>query len=172
MTIRIFYEGIMRKIVLGVLLWVLLPVCVAGAALVDNGDGTVTDTQTGLMWQKTTAPGTYTWRHALAYAENLELPLGGYTDWRLPDRNELQILVDYSRQYPAIDPLLASNTVSSYYLSSTTTYYSYGVWLVVFSYGYVECGSKSGSYYSFQEKFFGVILHMLVLSHHKSRRGA
>jgi transcriptional regulator of aromatic amino acid metabolism len=26
--------------------------------------------------------------------------------------------------------------------------------------------------YSFQEKFFGVILHMLVLSHHKSRRGA
>jgi very-short-patch-repair endonuclease len=27
-------------------------------------------------------------------------------------------------------------------------------------------------FYSFQEKFFGVILHMLVLSHHKSRRGA
>jgi hypothetical protein len=26
--------------------------------------------------------------------------------------------------------------------------------------------------YSFQEKFFGVILHMLVLNHHKSRRGA
>ena len=140
-------EDVMRKIALGVLLWVLLPVCVAGAALVDNGDGTVTDTQTGLMWQKATAPGTYNWQAALAYAEGLTL--GGHSDWRLPDRNELQTLVDYSRYNPAIDPLLASNTVSSPYWSSTTyANDTNNAWRVYFSSGYVHYyGNKSNSYY-------------------------
>ena len=69
--------------------------------LVDNGDGTVTDTATGLMWQQATAPGRYTWEEALVYCENLEL--AEYTDWRLPNRNELQSLVDYDHTEPAID---------------------------------------------------------------------
>ena len=47
---------------------------------IDNGDGTVTDTETGLMWQKATAPGTYNWQNALSYAEGLTL--GGHSDWR------------------------------------------------------------------------------------------
>ena len=38
---------------------------------IDNNDGTITDTATGLMWQKATAPGTYTWQQALAYCEDL-----------------------------------------------------------------------------------------------------
>jgi hypothetical protein len=67
---------------------------------VDNRDGTITDTGTGLVWQQATAPGTYTWQQALAYCENLTL--GGHGDWRLPNRNELQTLVDYSR-YNASD---------------------------------------------------------------------
>jgi hypothetical protein len=82
--------------------------------LVDNGDETVTDTETGLMWQKATAPGIYTWQQALAYAEGLELPSGGYSDWRLPNRNELQTLVDYTRYGPSIDPLLQASTVDSH----------------------------------------------------------
>jgi hypothetical protein len=63
---------------------------------VDNSDGTVTDTSTGLMWQQATASGTYTWEQALTYCENLTLPAGGYSDWRMPNRNELQSIVDYS----------------------------------------------------------------------------
>lgn len=94
----------------------------ASAALVDNGNGTVTDTATGLMWQKATAPGTYTWEGALSYCQNLNL--AGHSDWRLPDRNELQSLVDYTRYNPSIDPLLAADTVSSGYWSSTTHAYS------------------------------------------------
>ena len=106
------------------------------SSLIDNGDGTVTDTQTGLMWQKATAPGTYTWQQALAYAEGLTL--AGYSDWRLPNRNELQTLVDYSRYDSAIDPLLASDTVSSYYWSSTTSAIStFNAWHVLFNYGNV-----------------------------------
>ena len=68
------------------------------------------------MWQQATAPGTYTWQQALAYCENLNL--AGHTDWRLPDRTELQSIVDYSRINPVIDPLFS--TVASSYWSSTT----------------------------------------------------
>jgi len=115
--------------------------------LVINGDGTVTDTSKGLMWQKATAPGTYTWQQALAYTEGLTL--AGYSDWRLPNRNELQTLVDYSRYIPSINPLLAPNTVSSHYLSSTTYVVSFDFpWRVDFYSGDVtNCGTfKSDSY--------------------------
>ena len=90
---------------------------------IDNGDGTITDTSTGLMWQKATAPGTYTWEQALTYCENLTLPAGGYSDWRLPNRNELQSIVDYSRYNPAIDTTFFPDTVASAYWSSTTYAY-------------------------------------------------
>ena len=59
----------------------------------DNGDGTVTDSATGLMWQKGYAKG-LNWEDALRYAENLEL--AGHSDWRLPDIKELQSIVDYT----------------------------------------------------------------------------
>lgn len=115
------------------------------AAYVDNGD-TVTDTVSGLEWQKATAPGTYTWQAALAYCEGLSLD--GKTDWRLPDQNELRSLVDYSRYSPAIDPVFGATTVSSNYWSSTTyagsTDYA---WLVYFSNGNVFSDVKSSSYY-------------------------
>ena len=118
----------------------------AKAALVDNGDGTVSDTETGLMWQKETAPGSYTWQGGLSYCEHLIL--AGHSDWRLPNRNELQTLVDYSRYGPAIDPLLKANTVSSYYWSSTPyAYYTGMVWRVDFYGGGVYNNDKSNSYY-------------------------
>ncbi|MGD1823671.1 MAG: DUF1566 domain-containing protein [Pleomorphochaeta sp.] len=52
----------------------------------DNGDGTVTDNNTGLMWQQTPLQSKMTYDDALEYVENLEL--GGYTDWRLPTIKE------------------------------------------------------------------------------------
>jgi hypothetical protein len=81
--------------------------------IVDNGDGTVTDTVTGLIWQQTTAPGTYTWEQALVYCENLTL--GGKSDWRLPNRNELQSIVDYSKS----DVAGPFEYVQSYHWTST-----------------------------------------------------
>lgn len=74
----------------------------------DNGDGTVTDTATGLMWQQCDDGAARNWEEALAYAENLEL--AGYDDWRVPDAHELQSIVDYTRSMqstcsPAIDPV-------------------------------------------------------------------
>lgn len=74
----------------------------------DNGDGTVSDLATGLMWQQADDGQGRDWEHALAYAEDLQL--AGYDDWRLPNAKELQSIVDYSRSpektdSPAIDPV-------------------------------------------------------------------
>jgi len=118
----------------------------ARAGLVDNGDGTVSDTSTGLMWQKATASGTYTWKQALAYCENLSL--AGHHDWRLPDRNELQSLVDYSRYNPSINTAYFPDTVASYYWSSTTNaYYTGYAWIVRFNFGIVLEYNKTSYYY-------------------------
>ena len=115
---------------------------------VDNGDGTVTDSDTGLMWQQDTAPGTYTWQQALSYCENLSL--GRYSDWRLPNRNELQSIVNYSQYDPCIDTYFP-NTVSSYYWSSTSNvYYPNSALYVYFFSGLVRgdrYGSKVNSYF-------------------------
>jgi len=85
---------------------------------VDNGDGTVTDRSTGLMWQQATAPGKYTWEQALSYCENLTL--AGHSDWRLPLINELESIVDLTRYNPAINTTYFPNTVVFFYWSSTT----------------------------------------------------
>ena len=68
---------------------------------VDNGDDTITDKATGLMWQKGDDGKTRNWEEALAFAENLQL--GGHDDWRLPNAKELQSIVDYSKAPDASD---------------------------------------------------------------------
>ncbi len=71
------------------------------ARYVDNRDGTVTDANTNLVWQKSEDAVARTWANASPYCDNLFL--GGYADWRLPRVDELATLVDYA-QYPALDP--------------------------------------------------------------------
>ncbi len=85
----------------------------------DNGDETVTDLATGLMWSQddrgdgmTSGPSSgMTWVEALAWVQqkNDENYLG-YNDWRLPNAKEMQSIVDYSRApdatgTAAIDPI-------------------------------------------------------------------
>ena len=83
-------------------------------AYVDNGDGTITDTKTGLMWEKLSDDGsihdkdtTYTWANAFAVKVatlNGGGGFAGYTDWRVPNVNELQSLVNYGAVNPAVSP--------------------------------------------------------------------
>jgi hypothetical protein len=77
--------------------------CVRGAAygtndFVDNGDSTITDRATSLMWTKHDSGKGLNWQEALAWAQtkNAESHLG-HNDWRLPNAKELQGIVDYSR---------------------------------------------------------------------------
>ncbi len=68
-----------------------------------NGDGTVTDDVTGLMWTQTgdlngdgtiNAADKLTYREAAASASSVDV--GGYTDWRLPTIKELYSLIEFS----------------------------------------------------------------------------
>ena len=64
----------------------------------DNGDGTLTDTVTGLMWQLEEDGEERKYGEALMYCQMLDL--GGYDDWRLPSKEELQRLA--SAGFPAL----------------------------------------------------------------------
>jgi hypothetical protein len=71
----------------------------------DNGDGTVTDNLTGLIWTK--EPGHFrAWTSALNYANNLSLGSEScgtsYTDWRMPNRFELESLLDLGNDAQAL----------------------------------------------------------------------
>ncbi|RLC18197.1 MAG: hypothetical protein DRH93_16830 [Deltaproteobacteria bacterium] len=60
----------------------------AADRFVDNGNGTITDTTTGLMWLATDNNALINWRGANEYCKNLNF--GGYTDWRIPTLAELE----------------------------------------------------------------------------------
>lgn len=110
---------------------------------VDNLDGTVSDSETGLMWQKCTLGQSWspavdlnsgsddkcggpaasgTWQVALARAnENTDY---NYSDWRLPNKNELKSLVEIACYSPAINNDVFPSTIESKYWSSTPYYIS------------------------------------------------
>ncbi|MCW4042114.1 MAG: DUF1566 domain-containing protein [Candidatus Bathyarchaeota archaeon] len=82
---------------------------------IDNGDGTITDLATGLIWMRDDSglfnvgdDGALNWEQAHEWAENLEY--AGYSDWRLPNAKELQSIVDYTRS-PAITSSAAINPI-------------------------------------------------------------
>ncbi|WP_178983947.1 Lcl domain-containing protein [Winogradskyella helgolandensis] len=99
---------------------------------IDNGDGTVSDYATGLMWQKMDDGIGNDWEEALNYAENNKL--AEHSDWRLPNAKELQSIVDYTRSpqttnSPAINPIFESTEIKDpkgnlgqypFYWTSTT----------------------------------------------------
>lgn len=102
----------------------------------DNGNGTVADLKTGLMWQQKDDGVTRNWDEANAYCENLELAEKG--DWRLPNKEELLSIVDYGRVNPAIDMDCFPGTKSSFYwsLSAYTDPHSKtAAWAIAFGYG-------------------------------------
>jgi hypothetical protein len=95
----------------------------AGVALsyTDNGDGTITDNATGLTWEKQSSDGTihdesntYTWEEAftrkIAALNTPSSCFAGHCDWRLPNRRELDSLVDTGRFAPAVNPLFYNAT--------------------------------------------------------------
>ncbi len=95
--------------------------------LEENGDGTVTDHSTGLMWQQADSGSGMDWEAALAYAENCTL--AGYDDWRLPNVKELQSIVDYSHSPSAEDDASKGPAIDTDYfeltgVASGTTEYS------------------------------------------------
>lgn len=83
----------------------------------DNGDGTVTDNNTGLMWQKTDG-GEMTFESAQTYVTGLNL--GGFTDWRLPTAAELFSIHNFSTINPALSLTWFTITTAEYWWSAET----------------------------------------------------
>lgn len=67
----------------------------------NNGNGTITDNVTGLMWQEVPSDEDFTWQKAVDYCNELEL--GGYSDWRMPTAKELFSIQNYGKSWPYID---------------------------------------------------------------------
>jgi hypothetical protein len=88
-------------------------------SLIDNGDGTVSDGSTGLMWQQSAPTAMMTWQAALDYCGTL--PPGKYSDWRVPNIKELGSIVDDTRLNPTIDTtFFPINSGYGFFWSSTT----------------------------------------------------
>jgi hypothetical protein len=84
----------------------------------DNGDGTITDNMTQLVWQKTPSGTAMSWEQALNFAESLSL--ANSTDWRLPNIKELQSLNDESITNPSLNTIYFPTIGIKNYWSSTT----------------------------------------------------
>lgn len=78
----------------------------------DNGNGTITDNITGLMWQKTDG-GEMTFENASVYCDNLIL--GTYSDWRLPTGIELFGINNFSCLNPALNNVYFTQTLAEYW---------------------------------------------------------
>jgi len=116
--------------------------------LIDNGDGTITDLNTNLMWKKD-EPEAMTWEEALKYCENLEL--GGCSDWRLPNMKELGTILDVNesnekwfdkKYFPDV-----KTAPLGFYMSSNTFNGTFG-WGINFQFGYdgYYADKKRGKY--------------------------
>lgn len=85
----------------------------------DNGDGSVSDSTSGLTWQQRDDGQARDWPAALAYCEALKL--ADHDDWRLPNVKELQSIVAYDRPQPALDTqFLQLSDPKAWFWSSTT----------------------------------------------------
>jgi hypothetical protein len=103
-------------------------------SFVNNGNGTISDNATGLMWSQADSGKGMNWQSALAWVQqkNAEKYLG-YSDWRLPNAKELQSIVDYTRSpdttnSAAINPVFNATAITNelgktdypFYWTSTT----------------------------------------------------
>lgn len=153
---------------------------------IDNGDGTITDANTGLMWEKKSDDGsvhdwddTYAWGMASSpytmdgpmvtvFLATLNDVVGGgtncfagYCDWRMPNRKELETLIDLGAFNPAVDPAFDTgctpgcsvttcscvNETDSYWTSTTYQQAPPAAWVVNFTVGQIFADIKSGDYF-------------------------
>jgi len=134
-----------RRILLVSVLLIAFSLNTAWGDLVENGDGTVTDSLTGLMGQQESA-GPMDWAAAAAYSRNLTL--AGYEDWRLPSREELESILAGSHHDPAVNTYYFPDTQSSpYWSSDALAGHDESAWHVNFGRGHAYHDFKSNTHY-------------------------
>ena len=117
----------------------------------DNGNGTVTDNLTGLMWTKDAQQisGTRDWYQAINECNGLSF--ANHDDWRLPNVRELHSLIDFANDPPLpLGHLFYNVQLSNYYWSSTTDRRGSGnltAWYVGIFCGSVNTWGKDTNYF-------------------------
>ena len=120
----------------------------ASSSIRDINSATVLNPKTLHMWQDDSDSKTLelTWQEAIDYCEN-NVSLGEFNDWRLPNINELNMIVNLSRNSPAIDTIFSNIEAYSGGYWSSTTYmrpdYQHQAWYVDFIQGDIKTKNKS-----------------------------
>ncbi len=111
----------------------------------------VFDNLTGLFWTKKAdlGPGLVTWDEAFEIIKELNRKkFGGFSDWRLPNINELESLVDAEYHSPALPFNHPFEDVKEFYWSSTTSFYDpLWAWALYLHKGAVGIGLKKGPHF-------------------------
>ncbi|MDD5229051.1 MAG: DUF1566 domain-containing protein [Methylococcales bacterium] len=125
---------------------------------VQNNDGTVTHTPTGLIWQACSVGQTWdsntgtctgeatnmNYSDAIALTSNF----AGQTDWRIPNIAELHSLVDLKKSQPAVNKSLFPQTPQDYFVSSST-YTPNSRYQIRVGFSYGDDGYNSSGYIRF-----------------------
>jgi hypothetical protein len=120
--------------------------------------GTATHNITGLMWMRCSLGQEWSGKSCsgeatqFSWAAGLKAAAGhsfaGYSDWRLPNKNELESIVEGRCLTPAIAAAVFPATPSAYFwTSSPYAGVAQGAWSVDFGYGTVNATVKSGNIY-------------------------
>ena len=108
----------------------------------DNGDGTITDNLTWLIWQRIPSTNQMTWEEALSYASTLKL--GGKSGWRMPNIKELQSLNDEKLVKPSFNKNYFPTISPGNFWSSTSMQNSSSkAWDINVDYGIVSSNEKT-----------------------------
>lgn len=129
-----------------------------GANFSLRSDGTARDNTTGLIWMRCslgqtwdgkTCSGeaaTFAWAAALPAAQRHAF--AGYSDWRIPNKNELESIVEERCISPAINVTTFPATPLGYFwTASPYAGLAHAAWSIDFGYGSVNASVKSGSIY-------------------------
>jgi len=116
----------------------------------DNGDGTVTDYKTYLMWQQSGSDTELDFEEAVAYVQELNYRrFADCRDWRLPTIDELRSLLTSERQSNGlyIEPIFKYKYKPGDLFLSSSLYGESSAWRVDFRSGFVQYYFKSHSDY-------------------------
>jgi hypothetical protein len=91
--------------------------------LIINGDGTITNVNTGLMWQRLAYDIQIEWQNALSYCENLSL--AGYHDWRLPSQKETQSIINHYNTSPMNKTIFSDRIINTWTSTSFAQHFDY-----------------------------------------------
>lgn len=141
---------------LSFLLITALPLYVQATPYVINGNGTVTDAATGLIWMRCSmgqqpagdacsgAAGVYTWHQAIALTHTF----AGQSDWRLPTVRELGSITDRATYNPAIDvgTVFPATPTDDFWTKSAVSDLYYA-WSVGFRLGDIKISDKSNNFH-------------------------